>query len=137
MAEADLFPMDPAVPVEDLTPSKPMHSVSEQITSEIDGKYGTVLIDPPWRFANRTGKVGPEHKRLHHYHTLSFEEIAGLPIPDLSMPKSHLYLWQPGALSVDPLGIMKRWRNWTASIPSGPSAERKRAALYQLPSVRN
>jgi hypothetical protein len=28
-------------------------------------KYSTVLIDPPWRFTNRTGKVAPEHRRLH------------------------------------------------------------------------
>ena len=27
------------------------------------GSYGTILIDPPWRFQNRTGKVAPEHQR--------------------------------------------------------------------------
>ena len=31
----------------------------------LSGQFGAILIDPPWRFANRTGKVGPEHKRLH------------------------------------------------------------------------
>jgi hypothetical protein len=29
------------------------------------GKFGSILIDPPWRFSNSTGKVAPEHKRLH------------------------------------------------------------------------
>lgn len=42
-------------------------------------RYGTVLIDPPWRFANRTGKMAPEHNRLRGYGTMSSEEIAALP----------------------------------------------------------
>src|SRR5262245_55661376 len=59
----------------------------------LSGQFGAILIDPPWRFANRTGKVGPEHKRLHRYQTLSFDEIAALPIERLALPRSHLYLW--------------------------------------------
>jgi hypothetical protein len=38
---------------------------------EIVGQYGTTLIDTPWRFTNRTGKVGPEQWRLHRYATPS------------------------------------------------------------------
>jgi N6-adenosine-specific RNA methylase IME4 len=110
MTEATLFPMDLEVPPMDVVGSSSMCTgVSEQITSDIHGKYGTILMDPPWRFANRTGKVGPEHKRLHRYQTLSFEEIAGLPIPGLSLPKSHLYLWCPNALLLEALNIMKSW----------------------------
>ncbi|MGH9400933.1 MAG: hypothetical protein ACRD2P_02365 [Terriglobia bacterium] len=29
-----------------------------------DRQFGTILIDPPWRFANRTGKMAPEHKHI-------------------------------------------------------------------------
>lgn len=25
--------------------------------------FRTILADPPWRFANRTGKVAPEHRK--------------------------------------------------------------------------
>jgi N6-adenosine-specific RNA methylase IME4 len=77
--------------------------------SGISGKFGAILIDPPWQFANRTGKVGPEHKRLHRYQTLNFEEIAALPIDKLALPKSHLYLWCPNALLLEALTIMKAW----------------------------
>ena len=42
-------------------------------------KFGTILADPPWRFANRTGKVAPEHRRLSRYETLSFDEIRAGP----------------------------------------------------------
>lgn len=34
----------------------------------LTGSFGTILIDPPWRFQNRTGKMAPEHKRLQIPH---------------------------------------------------------------------
>jgi N6-adenosine-specific RNA methylase IME4 len=73
------------------------------------GQFGAILIDPPWRFANRTGKVGPEHKRLHRYRTLSLGEIAALPVETFALPSSHLYLWCPNALLLEALTIMKEW----------------------------
>src|SRR5216117_2700737 len=81
----------------------------ENLLKAVSGQFGTILIDPPWRFANRTGKVGPEHKRLHRYETLSFEEIAALPVGKLGLPRSHLYLWCPNALLLEALTIMKVW----------------------------
>jgi N6-adenosine-specific RNA methylase IME4 len=75
----------------------------------ITGLFGTILIDPPWRFANRTGKMAPEHKRLHRYPTMSFAEIEALPVGLLALPKSHLYLWCPNALLAEGLQIMRGW----------------------------
>ena len=69
------------------------------------GSYGTILIDPPWRFQNRTGKMAPEHKRLRRYPTMSFEEIAALPVAEHARPKSHLYMWCPNALLLEALQI--------------------------------
>lgn len=73
-------------------------------------RFGTILIDPPWRFINRTGKVAPEHNRLRRYDTMSFEEIANLPVGELAKDKSHLYLWCPNALLPEGLKIMQKWR---------------------------
>lgn len=84
-------------------------SIGSEILSGVTGRYGSILIDPPWRFNNRTGKVGPEHRRLHRYGTLSFDEIARLPVPELALPASHLYLWCPNALLLEALNIMKGW----------------------------
>ncbi|MFZ0319786.1 MAG: MT-A70 family methyltransferase [Candidatus Sulfotelmatobacter sp.] len=72
-------------------------------------KFGSVLIDPPWRFSNRTGKMAPEHKRLHRYPTMSFDEIAALPVGESAADKSHLYLWCPNALLAEGLNTMKAW----------------------------
>jgi len=86
-----------------------MEGFVEDLRKAISEKQGTILIDPPWRFANRTGKMAPEHKRLHRYPTMSFEEIAALPVGEITAEKSHLYLWCPNALLAEALGIMKAW----------------------------
>jgi N6-adenosine-specific RNA methylase IME4 len=83
--------------------------VQKNVLEGVQGKYGAILIDPPWRFANRTGKIGPEHKRLRRYDTMTFEEIAALPVGGLASPKSHLYMWSPNALLYEALTIMKAW----------------------------
>jgi N6-adenosine-specific RNA methylase IME4 len=87
-----------------------MLGIGEGMEAGVGNKrFGAILIDPPWRFLNRTGKVAPEHKRLHRYPTMTADEIAALPVPDLAAPKSHLYLWCPNALLADGLKIMERW----------------------------
>lgn len=84
-------------------------SAADDLLSREFERSGTILADPPWRFSNRTGKMAPEHKRLSRYETMSFEEIAELPVAQLTLPKSHLYLWVPNALILEGLEIMKRW----------------------------
>jgi len=80
-----------------------------RLLDEIAGRFSTILIDPPWRFANRTGKMAPEHRRLRRYRTMSFAEIAALPIGQLAREKSHLYLWCPNALLPEGLETMRAW----------------------------
>jgi N6-adenosine-specific RNA methylase IME4 len=73
------------------------------------GTYSTILMDPPWRFDNRTGKMAPEHKRLKRYETLSMDEIAALPVARYARTPSHLYMWCPNALLPEGLKIMEAW----------------------------
>src|SRR5580698_9414112 len=75
----------------------------------LEGTFSTILIDPPWQFQNKTGKIAPEHKRLHRYRTMTFGEIAALPVPRYSQAQSHLYLWCPNALLKEGLDIMAAW----------------------------
>src|SRR5438128_1887827 len=85
-------------------------NVADALLGALPGKrFGTVLVDPPWRFTNRTGKVAPEHRRLARYRTLTFQEIAALPVAALTLPQSHLYLWTPNALLGEALAVMKAW----------------------------
>jgi N6-adenosine-specific RNA methylase IME4 len=72
-------------------------------------RFATVLADPPWRFANRTGKMAPEHKRLSRYETMSIEEICALPVGDVARERAHLYLWVPNALLPWGLQALAAW----------------------------
>lgn len=71
--------------------------------------FKTILADPPWQFANRTGKVAPEHKRLARYSTLDLEEICRIPVSSVASLPSHLYLWVPNALLPQGLQVMESW----------------------------
>jgi N6-adenosine-specific RNA methylase IME4 len=72
-------------------------------------RFGTILADPPWRFANRTGKMAPEHKRLARYETMTIEEICALPVAQVARDRAHLYLWVPNALLPWGLQAMQAW----------------------------
>jgi N6-adenosine-specific RNA methylase IME4 len=72
-------------------------------------RFATVLADPPWQFTNRSGKIAPEYQRLCRYPTMVLDEIAALPVSQLSSETAHLYLWCPNALLPDGLAVMKAW----------------------------
>ena len=72
-------------------------------------RFHTVLADPPWRFANRTGKMAPEHRRLRRYETMSLDAIKKLPVADIVAEPAHLYLWVPNALLPDGIQVLRAW----------------------------
>lgn len=73
------------------------------------GPFSTLLADPPWRFTNRTGKVAPEHGRLMRYETMTFDEIAALPVASIMADNAHCYLWCPNALLKEGLTTLDAW----------------------------
>jgi len=91
------------------------YDVTEPLTSAQDllahrfGAFGTILADPPWRFSNRTGKIAPEYAGRARYGSLALHEIAELPVNELALPQSHLYLWVPNALVAEGLDVMRQW----------------------------
>jgi len=85
-------------------------TVNSDLVSFVQGgQFGAILADPPWRFANRTGKMAPEHKRLARYETMTIEEICALPVAQVACDRSHLYLWVPNALLPWGLQAMQAW----------------------------
>jgi N6-adenosine-specific RNA methylase IME4 len=86
------------------------NAAAKDLSEALAGKqFGTVLADPPWQFANRTGKVAPEHRRLSRYGTMQLQDIMDLPLGKLMAPTAHLYLWCPNALLPDGLAVMQAW----------------------------
>jgi N6-adenosine-specific RNA methylase IME4 len=90
--------------------AKPGSDLIRDLKDTFEGKkFSTVLADPPWRFANRTGKMAPEHRRLSRYATMTIEEIEALPVGEIAAPTSHLYLWVPNALLPWGLRVVAAW----------------------------
>lgn len=87
-----------------------MHESAQDLSLSLAGqRFATVLADPPWRFANRTGKVAPEHRRLARYPTLTLDEICALPVEAHLAATAHCYLWVPNALLPDGLAVLAAW----------------------------
>ncbi len=84
-------------------------SPANDLLNKIEGRFSTILADPPWQFQNRTGKVAPEHRRLLRYPTMELQEIMDLPVGNFASAQSHLYLWIPNALLMEGLRVMKAW----------------------------
>jgi N6-adenosine-specific RNA methylase IME4 len=72
-------------------------------------RFATILVDPPWQFSNKTGKVAPEHRRLSRYGTMKLDAIVAMPVAEIAAERAHLYLWCPNALLPDGLAVMKAW----------------------------
>src|SRR5438128_7471420 len=89
--------------------SATLPSPSLDLSEKIQGQFATILVDPPWQFQNRTGKVAPEHRRLSRYGTMTLEEIKALPVQQAAADASHLYLWVPNALLPEGLAVMNSW----------------------------
>lgn len=87
----------------------PPSEAAANLLASVSGEFGTILADPPWQFANRTGKMAPEHRRLMRYPTMKLEEIMSLPVQEFATQRSHLYLWVPNALLREGLEVMASW----------------------------
>ncbi len=87
----------------------PADPAGDLLAAAAGRRFATVMADPPWRFANRTGKVAPEHHRLSRYSTMTVEAICALPVADIAATPAHLYLWVPNALLPEGLQVMRSW----------------------------
>jgi N6-adenosine-specific RNA methylase IME4 len=87
--------------------------VTRDIASDLlqlaDGYFHTALADPPYEFDNATGKVAPEHRRLHRYNTMPLDQTCALPVSRIMASTAHLYLWCPNALLPYGLQIISAW----------------------------
>ena len=78
------------------------------------GKFGTVVVDPPWAFTFSTrkseaGNNGWRGSTDRHYRNMSIRELRDLPIPNVAADDSVLWLWAVNALLDDALDLMKHW----------------------------
>lgn len=85
--------------------SSPFDVRGESIASHFDGRKGSwpfgglrpmsydlIMIDPPWPTVMRSEK-GEKKSASQHYRTMSFPEIAALPVNQLAADHCILFMW--------------------------------------------
>ena len=71
-------------------------------------KYKTILIDPPWPVEFIKLKMRPKQKNMH-YKTMTINEIAKLPILDLSLSDCNLFCWTTHTFLPATFDIINGW----------------------------
>lgn len=67
--------------------------------------YNIVVVDPPWRYDNSSIRGSAESK----YRTMSLEELAKLPIPDICDTDCILFLWCTGPMLDQGISLLSSW----------------------------
>jgi len=93
------------------TPMKENHIFETCAISDLDSliqsgkKFGTIYSDPPWKYSNQATRASTSN----HYKTLTPDEIASLPISELTDEKAHLHLWTTNAFLFECPKILEAW----------------------------
>ena len=88
-------------PLEEQSPSTLVHHNSFTLPQELTESLKGHLVNtgrPTMEVQQSNRRVAPEYRRLPRYTSLSVREIQSLPVADLALDKSHMYLWVPNAL---------------------------------------
>lgn len=69
-------------------------------------KYRTIVADPPWRYRSGATKADVREQ----YRTMTYAEIAMLPVVDLADPDgAHLWLWTTNMFLEPALSLVRGW----------------------------
>jgi N6-adenosine-specific RNA methylase IME4 len=76
--------------------------------------YGALLVDPPSRFRSYTAirSQDPSSRRDNerHYRTMSFDELAALPVAELAAPSGcHLFVCTSGPFLPQAIALISAW----------------------------
>lgn len=66
--------------------------VQQRRVEQPSGKYQTIVIDPPWQMEKIQREKYPEQVGFD-YPTMTEDELAAFPVPEIAEDDCHLYLW--------------------------------------------
>src|SRR5262249_62353650 len=76
-------------------------------------RVGAIAVDPPSHFKARTTlQVQNWNSRRDvekHYRTMSFEQLAALPIATLAARDAHLFIWSSGPFIPQAIQLIAAW----------------------------
>jgi len=67
--------------------------------------FSTIYADPPWKYSNQATRSATSN----HYDTMTVEDIANLPIQELTTENAHLHLWTTNAFLFESKQIVESW----------------------------
>jgi N6-adenosine-specific RNA methylase IME4 len=74
------------------------------------GHYGCILADPPWAFRTYSNKNTTPHRCAEdHYTTMSFDELAALPVGDIAAKDCALFMWVVGSHLEESIALARAW----------------------------
>lgn len=68
-------------------------------------KYDIIYADPPWKYADKGCRGAAEH----HYSTLSVEQLAKLPVNEISSDNSILFIWGTYPMLREMFQVIEAW----------------------------
>jgi N6-adenosine-specific RNA methylase IME4 len=71
------------------------------------GPFRVIVIDPPWKYENRSGDA--THRGVCPYPDMTLDEINALPVPALAHDDCILWLWTTNAFLRDALSCLDAW----------------------------
>lgn len=83
----------------------PTDAPDSAVFGDLTGPFGTIVADPPWRFASAATKADARK----HYSTMSLGDICRLPVKGLADESSHLWLWAVNGLLEDAFVVVRAW----------------------------
>lgn len=72
-----------------------------------EGKYRTLVIDPPWSMDRSERTARPEQEPVLDYPVMDLEAIINLPIAELAAENCHVYLLTTHRFLPDAFGVFK------------------------------
>lgn len=72
-------------------------------------QYKCILADPPWQYDNKCTGGSYTSGSAAKYNVMSLDDIKNLPISNISMKDSCLFLWATTPLLPEAFEVMKSW----------------------------
>lgn len=73
----------------------------------MSGRYRTIVADPPWDYGDKSSPWRSSSD--DPYPLMPLEEIAALPVADLSTEQAHLYCWAVLPLMAEAYDVIRGW----------------------------
>jgi N6-adenosine-specific RNA methylase IME4/ParB-like chromosome segregation protein Spo0J len=75
-----------------------------------NGVFRVILADPPWQYGdNRQGEGYAGTGAVHHYATMTLDELMALKVRDIAAPDSVLLMWATFPMLREALQLIEAW----------------------------